>query len=169
MTNTHTTNQAQEYADSIAETLRAWDLISDAWTEAVGHDDEARYAAVWLRWQVRHGNATQARYAPLALSEVDDLGGFEFIEEQGGPGMAWGYGTLDAYAITHQRPGQKDDVRGAEFVVSLGGPNCYVKNDGADSSTITVYWGSDTGTSHASCQAVDAAAEAIMDAAAYGY
>ena len=171
MQDTITTTQAQEYAESIAETLRAWDYISDAWTEAQDQDDPIRYASVWLRWQATHEpDPVQAERLRRAISEVDDIGGFQFIEEQGGVGMAWGYGTLDAYARTVTRPGRsKPDVLGAEFLVSLGGPNCYVRNDGGTYSEVKVYWGSDTGRASVASQAVEDAADALMDAVTYGY
>ena len=167
-----TTTQAQEYAESIAETLRAWDYISDAWTEAQDHEDPTRYAGVWLRWRATHeADPVQAERMRCAVSEIDDIGGFEFIEEQGGVGMAWGHGTLDAYAITHTRPGDDNntDVQSAEFLVSFGGPSCYVRNHGGTYSDVTVYWGSDTGRARVACQAVEDAAEALMDAVTYGY
>ena len=171
MQDTITTTQAQEYAESIAETLRAWDYISDAWTEAQDHEDPIRYAGVWLRWNATHeADPVQAERLRRAISEVDDLGGFEFIEEQGGVGTAWGYGTLDAYARTVTRPGQsKPDVQGAEFLVTCGGPTCYVRNDGGTYSEVTVYWGSDTGRASVASQAVEDAAINLMDAVTYGY
>ena len=105
-----------------------------------------------------------------AISEVDDLGGFEFIEEQGGVGMAWGYSTLDAYVITRTRPGDdRPEVQGAEFLVTCGGPTCCVRNDGGTYSDVTVYWGSDTGQARVACRAVEDAADALIDAVNYGY
>ena len=162
-------NMAQEYADGIRESLQAWDYVSTAWTEAQDHEDTIRMADIWLRWQVRHADDPTARkLAALAVDEVADLGGFGFIEEQGGPGMAWAYGTLDAYAVTYVRPGQDPDTRYVEFVVGLGGPNAYVRQ-GDERSEILVYWGSDTGRAWAGCEAVDDAAEAMTDAVSYGF
>lgn len=157
---TENINEAQRYADSIAEGLDAWQVAAEyvAALAAGEADDEVTGDALDItEWAPLNGYEGDVVDAAAAIAR-EDLLECDTIEG------AWDIyvGTALCVELTGKNDGGGWTVTGAEVTVTSGGPSAWIEWDGSrEYVTVRCAWGSDRGNRYAIATGLCAALDSI--------
>lgn len=166
---TENINEAQRYADSIAEGLNAWQLAAEYIEAREEGNAECEITGEILslrEWADALGRSTTGLNRPDWIDRATDIALDELNDHVQTVADAWSWyiGTSLCVEVLGKHDGSEWTATGVEVTVTAGGPSCWIEWDGSDCVRVRAAWGSDCGAAVVTdCADLCAALEGCME------